>query len=355
MLVLPSGSSSSMRDGTILKVRLLLSVTAVLCGLPFVPNATSEVDAVPQWRMVPTTAGEFEYLGFWQRTSTNAYTSYAGAQIRFSLQGRAILHISSGCRGTIRIQENQHDPTFHDKRLTTSSVLIDGGATSTVFSVIYMSTVKDVSTPGNRLCFSGCSLAPDAHLTAPQQQRSGPLIAFVGDSITCGGAISGRQRPSDVTLTYGYLLAEATGARYWIQGIPGARVSTVLQLFRAGTDSRSLEHPDFVFINLGANTREESSRRYRKEMRLVVEHMLQESPQAEIVLINFMRMTPNRLPDLEAVASRFPKGAVTVFDARRFLVNYTDNGVHPDKESHARLANALVSFVGARFARQQTQ
>ena len=68
-------------------------------------------------------------------------------------------------------------------------------------------------------------------------------------------------------------------------------------------------------------------------------------PKTKVVLLNFCRMTPNRLPVLKELARSYPEGWVTCFDARPYLVGYSDEGVHPDAESHRLLADALYDYV----------
>jgi hypothetical protein len=101
---------------------------------------------------------------------------------------------------------------------------------------------------------------------------------------------------------------------------------------------------DLVLINLGANKRQEDNAHFFGDMKHLVDLIRTRHGGVRIVLLNFFRMTPNRLPGLLALAKLYPHD-VFVFDARPYLLGYSDGGVHPDVVSHRKLADALADYV----------
>jgi hypothetical protein len=303
-------------------------------------------------RSVPASSEAFEFLGVWQRDGANSVSAYAGSQIRFSLKGKATLLLRSGNPGSVRVCIRRDGKLIWDQPVVTPSVSIDGGLDSTTFSVVYVSSRGGHFDPLSPkvdcwLRFSGCELERGASLGPPVDPRTSPSVMFIGDSITSGGCLLGRGGSwriiSDVTQTYAFLLADKIRAKYQILAIPGGTTTSFLDVF--SLESAPSEKPCLVVINFGANERTKHRDKYSQQMRNLVHSVLKCYPATHIVLLNFMRMTPNRLPALEDVASEFSDERVSVFDARPFLVNYSDKGIHPDVESHRRLCDALVPVV----------
>jgi lysophospholipase L1-like esterase len=103
--------------------------------------------------------------------------------------------------------------------------------------------------------------------------------------------------------------------------------------------------PDVVFVNVGANDRWKRDHYYQAQMRVLVDNVLAVWPGTRVVLLNFFHMTPNRLPALKNVARSYPDGKVVCLDVRRHLVGYSDQRLHPDAESHAKLAEGLEDYL----------
>jgi len=308
---------------------------------------------------VSAVTGPFEYLGDWRLMTTTMATGFAGSQVRFDLTGKARLRVVPPASSAIRlVVKNGEDVVWNDL-LTTGVIDLDGGTAGSTFTVIHAASNAGQFDPAkppesSLLRFAGCELAPDAELSPPVTSRTGPVLAFIGDSITAGVRIRGRQghwsTNSDATRTYAFGLVENEQSRYLMWGIPGAIIETFIALFERDRPPPVFAPPDLVFINLGANQRNDSARHYREKMRTLLQGILRIYPQSRIVLLNFMRMTPNRLPELKALANEFPNGKVRVFDARPFLVGYADSGVHPDEKSHRRLSAALAPLVKVKLA-----
>ena len=300
----------------------------------------------------------FHYLGAWQTNSMGYYTMYPGSQVRFCLKGKARLAVRSGMPGTIRAVVRQGGSVVWDGLLDQTDIEVDGGTSSTPFSVVFVTTNKrgfDCSLPeatGAEFRFQGLSLDQYAVLGDVHETRSDILLDFIGDSITVGANILGRSgswsENSNATLTYGFLLAEGLQARYRIRAFPGSGCDDISDRFPFFQKTVSLptnEQPDLVFVNIGANNRELENPEYRNQMRTLLDVIFGTYPRTRVVLLNFCRMTPNRLPVLKELAQSYPEGAVSCFDSRPYLVGYSDEGVHPDTESHRKLADALGDYV----------
>jgi len=313
---------------------------------------------------VPADSSTFEYLGAWQNMTTHVATAYAGSQFRFALSGKACLRFLPPNHGTLRLKIQKDGNEIWNDVLQTDAIEVDGGEAFSSFSIVYLTSSAmrfDASNPpaASLLQFSGCNLAHDAGIRAPDKTRNGLSLAFIGDSITCGTCILGRQGDwsvhSDATRTYAFRLADALESNYLMWGIPGGKASSFSGLFGQALSSPSSRPPDLVFINLGANQRIHSEARFREGMRQLARGILLTYPETHIVLLNFMRMTPDRLPMFKSLAREFPVGKVSTFDARPFLVGYADDGVHPDEESHRRLGTALAEQVKAHMQSTGTE
>lgn len=303
-----------------------------------------------------------QYLGAWQTNSAGPYTVYPGSQVRFSLKGAASLAVRSGMPGTIRAAVLQGGSVVWSGLLDQTDIALDAGASTTPLSVVYQATNKRgfdsslVDAKGAEFRFEGLTLRHGAALSEPPQMRREVLLDFVGDSITAGVNILGRSdrwmHDSDASLTYAFQLAESLGVSYRIRAFPGVGCDTIagkFPFFQKGMPLPANEQPDVVYVNIGANDREETSPHYRTQMQKLLDVILRTYPKTKVVLLNFCRMTPNRLPVLMALAQSYSNGAVSCFDARPYLVGYSDEGVHPDVESHKRLAEALAARLRASF------
>ncbi len=303
----------------------------------------------------------FQYLGAWQTNGTRHYTIYPGSQVRFCLKGKACVSLRSGVPGTIRAMIRRGEAIVWDDIVGNNDVEIDAGSSPTNCSVVFLTTNTQGFDPASRdtsgaeLRFEGLSLGDNAVLEATPA-NNGILLDFVGDSITAGVAISGRSgtwaQNSNASLTYAFRLAERLGSRYRVRAFPGCGCGDIadkFSLFQKGIPLSTNEQPDIVFVNVAANDREKGTPRYRNQMRNLLDVIIGTYPKARIVLLNFCRMTPNRLPVLEELAKAYPNGKVSCFDARPYLVGYSDEGVHPDAESHRRLSYALADDLVTRL------
>lgn len=300
----------------------------------------------------------FQYFGAWQSNSTGRYTIYPGSQVRFRLKGNAHLVAGSGLPGMIRVKVRRDESVVWDGLLGRGGIDIDGGTTSALFSIIYVAAGKKGFDPvlpdaqGAVFGFHGIELDARSVLHDPPQPTNHSMLDFIGDSITAGVVILGRSgtwaEHSDASLTYAFQLAERIGARYRIRSFPGGKsddISGRCAFFRKGIPLSINEQPDIVFINIGANDRAKKNDHYRTKMRAILNVTFSVYPTTKIVLLNFFRMTPDRMPVLEELARSYPDGRVMCFDTRPYLMGYSDRGVHPDVASHRKLADALVPYV----------
>jgi hypothetical protein len=300
----------------------------------------------------------FEYLGLWQTNSTGLYTIYPGSQVGFRLQGKARLAVHSGMPETIHAQVRSGGTVLWDGFPGQGDIAIDAGTSAVPCSVVYLATcMKGFDTSradaaGAELRFDGITLEDGASLEPPRERRNGVLFEFLGDSITAGDAILGRSSSwaadSDATLTYAFRLAESLHVGYRIRAFPGAKCDEICRKFpfaRRSIPIAAETPPRVVFVNIAANDRLKGDAQYQAQMRVLLDLIFQTYPATKVILLNFHRMTPNRLPVLKELARSYPPGTVMWFDTRPYLVGYSDKGVHPDVESHARLAAALAAHV----------
>lgn len=171
------------------------------------------------------------------------------------------------------------------------------------------------------------------------------LIEIIGDSIARGEGLTEHAEDQDPSIAFPALLSEELKLEIHVKGWPGAMAGQIASTYAeklGEIDSEKVGHPDLIFINLGANHRHHSSREYEKQMHQLLAVVSHSHPDSRIVLLNFFRMRPNRLPSLERLAARFPANMVIVWDVRATLVGYVDYGIHPDKESHRKLTAEVV-------------
>lgn len=308
--------------------------------------------------LTPADSPVFQYLGAWQAENGSQFTIYPGSQMRFGLKGRASLAFQAGCSESILAMVRKNGEIVWRGILGQDNIEVDGGEAGASFSVVYLAsshTGFDPAAPGAKaaeLRFHGAQLGEDGAWAAPPGIEDGPLVEFIGDSITEGAHISARSEwwsaDSDASLTYAFQLAERLQGRYRIRAFRGdgyVELAGKFPFFRKEVPLLPEDRPDIVFANIGANERLKNDVEYRLDARRLLDAIFKTSPDARVILMNFHRMTPNRLPVLKELANSYPVGSVLCFDARTYLTGYSDSGVHPDPESHRRLADALLAFV----------
>lgn len=319
--------------------------------------------AVVLWAMCPTAdaapvpAGDpaFRYFGKWREAEENHATIQPGSQVRFRLVGAAHLDVQPGATDELSVLLRKDGAPIWKGVLATNGLEMDGGSTGGNFSLVYLAARRpqiyplDSEAAPATLRFRGLWLHGDARLEELPEMAPALRVDFVGDSITVGASIAGRtndwHQNFDASRTYSFQLAEALSADYRIWAFGGARGRDLLSHWPGQLAETSESAPRIVFINVGANNRSLPEDAYAQVMRQLVDASRAVCPQAKVVLLNFFRMTPNRLPSLHKLSQTYPPGTVRCFDARPYLVGYSDGGVHPDPESHARLARALADWI----------
>ena len=317
------------------------------------------VPAQPMANRLPADAPGFRYLGAWQEIAAGRRTIHPGSQVRFCLRGGARLALQPGQPEGIMVAIRWEGADVWRGRLGSGVPSIDGGEQGAEFSVVYLAARQprfDPALPDAEVAeleFHGLVLDEGGQLGDLPDQPGHFRMDFIGDSITVGDSILGRSavwdRDFDASLTYSFKLAEMLAADYRIWAFGGARGGQIISQLPALQAETRGAHPRLTFINVGANNRSTNPTHYRAMMSQLMDQVFEAHPQTRIVLLNFFRMTPNRLPILRELAKTYPPGAVRCFDARAYLVGYSDGGVHPDAESHGRLACALAAFVRGEF------
>jgi lysophospholipase L1-like esterase len=327
---------------------------------------TPKPRAEPSARTIMAREAPVELLGAWHTNETGYYTIYAGSRICFNLRGKAKILTATAAADPIRVVVRRAESKVWDGIVGKDGISLDGGTEAVPFSVIYVAGRDggfDPAQPGAagaELHFRGFEVEKDTVLSFARQRSRRLMLDFLGDSITVGDAILGSDgswtNRSDATLTFGYLLAAKLDAQYRIRGFPGENCETILRKatsFRQGIPLSTNVPPDAVFVNIGANDRWTREGTLHHGMRTLVAGLLDAWPNTRVVLLNFHRMTPNRLPMLKAVAQSFPTGRVVCFDARPYLTGYSDERIHPDAESHSRLAAALAKYLATDLLRDR--
>lgn len=330
-----------------------------LCPILFLCAAYAHSGEAGPSRVASSVDPAFEYLGLWTQQEGRAMSIYAGSQVRFCLRGTGRLMLVSGLDGTIRTGIRRDGEPVWDAVLSGShGIAVDGGEHGAEFSLVYLSSTARGFYPqkegakGAELSFSGLELGEKSQLSAPAKKRSLCIMDFIGDSITAGCAISGADgdplQDANAADTFGFKLSELLGAAGRMFAHPGGTCDEVREcypLFRFGLPVDTNATPRVVIVNVGANDRFLKETRYVMSVRQLVDRVRSYYPDTVVVLLNFFRMTPDRLPALQRIAGSYPDGDVTCFDARPYLVDYSDQGVHPGTESHSRLAEALTEFI----------
>lgn len=337
-------------------MRRIIRTTALL-GLLFV-LATQMSMAGPPLRHLDPKSPHFRYLGAWQADGTIPHTIYPGSRIEFCLKGKARLQIKAGLPDFVKIRIERNGKEAWCGRIGESDVEIDGGDVPSLFSVIYVGCKRmefDASAAdakGAEFQFKGLDLEADGMAGTAPKDRHSLRIEFIGDSITVGDVIHGRDgawhENSDVTLTYSYILGNKLGVPYSLRAFPGSRASDWLDrfpFFQKSIPVHTTNPPDVVFVNIGANSRHDGATKHFRDMNALLDLIFDTYPQTKVVLLNFFRMTPERLPVHQQLCRSYPEGRVLSFDARPYLVGYSDSNLHPNVESHRRLAIALERFV----------
>lgn len=305
-----------------------------------------------------TESPTIRYLGAWQTNAAGHYTIYPGSQVAFSLQGKGRVAFCSALPHSIRVAVRRAGVTVWDGVVDREEIALDGGTSSVPFAVVYLASAArgfDTNAPmsqGAEFTFIGVSSDKGGHFSPTQERRQEPVVEFIGDSITAGVVIHGRDgawsNNSDASLTYAFLAADRLRLPYRIRGYPGSPCDGLARnypWFRTGIPLPTNETPAIVVVNLGANDRPKSAADYQAGAGNLLKTIFATYPKTRVVLMNFCRMTPNRLPVLKTLSQSYPTGRVSLFDARRYLVGYSDEGVHPDVESHRRLADALSDYL----------
>lgn len=291
--------------------------------------------------------------GAWQRAGDELVTPYPGSAIHFSLMGPARVLMRSPGPDSIKLQIRADDEDIFSGVWNDSFYALDASTNQVNYAITFIAAREAgfYETNSSRLIFEGIETAGGANLL-PQDSPADPeRLIFIGDSITAGSVIHGREgewhENSDASLTFALQLAQQLNADYELRGFPGAQLHELISVspfFVEDTPLEAAGKVDWVIINAGANDRQLEAREYRNKLGELISVSRSTYPGARVLLLNFFRMTPPRWPELEKVARSFPGGDVVCIDARPYLVDYTDGHVHPGPESHRRLADALAGF-----------
>jgi len=338
----------------------------VILGFVIGAQCWSPCGAALSGSRVPPDDPRLTYCGAWECDSEDVSTVYGGSQLKLYLSGKARLLFRPGTGRSLMLSVREGKSVIWRGIPPESGLELNSGTTTSCFSVIYVAANRIPAVASSTNCradewrISGLLVESGSILVPSPMPLKRLMVEFLGDSITSGDGLCGRSGnplvDADASLTYAFLLAERLGCSYRIRGYPGAspRIVTdkLVWLDKGRTIKEDLK-PDMVFINLGANRRVDSDVQYLSDMKGLVEGIRDQYAGVKIVLMNFFRMTPDRMPVLASLAKKYP-GEVSVFDARPYLVGYSDSGVHPDKESHRRLAAALEEIVIKRPDRPNT-
>jgi hypothetical protein len=291
--------------------------------------------------------------GVWLESDGGHRTGYAGSSVRFDLTGAASIQLRCTKPESLHVRVTVGDAVLHDGRWTGTVFRVSATARAVRVTATLIATRDNLfpRSPGTQtfgeLVFTGVEADDHSTVTAIPD---GCLVDFIGDSITAGVSILGRDgdETSDASLSFGYLVGTDTGFSSRIRGYSGARTAELSQLYpwaAPGIPLPQQPSPHWVVVNCGANDRNLAGWAYRRQIEELVTSIISTHPTARIVLLNFFRMTPNRLPILREIAARDTHRRVFVFDARPHLVDYSDGNVHPGPDSHRRLGIALAAFL----------
>lgn len=291
--------------------------------------------------------------GIWLESDGEYRTGYAGSSVRFDLTGTARIRLHCTTSESLHIRVTVGDSVVHDGRWTGAVVGVSTTSHAARVTATLISS-RDAVFPRDpdahafgELVFTGVEGEDQSTVTAIPADC---VVDFIGDSIMAGDSIHGREgdETSDASLSFGYRVGLEPGFHARIRGYPGARTAELSRVYPWAAPRIPLPRlpsPRWVVVNSGANDRNLPAWAYRRQMTELVASIRALHPDAGIVLLNFFRMTPNRLPILREIATRDATGKVVAFDARPHLVDYSDGNVHPGPESHRRLGIALAAFL----------
>lgn len=201
------------------------------------------------------------------------------------------------------------------------------------------------------LSFTGFGLEGRQAVVQPPEPPGLPSFEVVGDSILFGSGLADDSKGLRPEKAFPALLAAKLGMKADLQGWSGAQAGRIAARYPMKTDETQgvrRGDPQWILVNLGANHRTQSRREYTGQLESLVNRIVEENPGKPIILLNFFRMRPDRLGTLRAVARDREKEAdIQVWDVRACLVGYTDAGIHPDRESHRRLADVLAEKLSS--------
>jgi len=210
--------------------------------------------------------------------------------------------------------------------------------------------------------FVGGCVAPDAGHRKPAQP--GPVrVACVGDSITYGSGVQGRE-----TNSYPVVLGRMLGARYEVRnfGVSGA---TLLKQgdhpwwkTKAFADATAYA-PDVVIIKLGTNDSKpqnwEHKGAFASDARALVEHFraLPSRPLVYLCLpvpvyqdrwgINEATVKGEVIPMIRGVAKELCVPVIDLYGAMKNRAEVFPDGVHPNHVGAAQLAQAVLYEIAA--------
>lgn len=317
--------------------------------------------STPDNRWVAPTDPHLGYEGLWFSDGVERFSLLPGAGISFELHGSAEIWVGSSPVPGLRLVVQRDGASDREWIPDGGALLLEQPDVPALFRLRQIATRGKPFFGGEadrraaEFRFQGLRLLGGSRVRPPPPPPR-PLLEFVGDSISCGDSILGRgeegwKGASDARLSFPWLLGDLLRAETRLCAFPGATLERLIHAYPRIRTSPDIFPPalpaDWVILNVGANDRNLPKAVFKANLTRLLELCAEANPKARILLLNFFRMSPDRLPLLREVATAFPIATVEVLDVRSTLVGYSDAAVHPDAPSHRNLASLLRSYLSS--------
>lgn len=318
----------------------------MLCALMLMPYALRAQDDLSVCSLT----------GLWVEEDNCVSTRFVGDGFTWQATGTQTLAFDASCQEIYRVLI-WRDTDIVYNGCVEASLTIPGMDSEGHYRLqVVASAAKVVQGEGvprsQTLSFRGLMTTENRPVLRTIRQESTRSLLFIGDSILLGVAIRGREKAplerNDVRSAFPEAVSGELDAQPVRWGFAGMGLGEAVDLFVHYPEARwweSFGPPQAVIINMGANDRMLSQRAYIALLGRLIDHIKRAFPKAPIILTNFYRMKPNRLAALTRLAQRDTEKRTRVFDARAYILGYTDNGVHPDIKSHAAMARAFSRYL----------
>ena len=298
------------------------------------------------------------YVGAWRSEGASRYSVYAGSHFRIRFHGAVKVVLSPDPTNPPKIKVRVLGASAGLTHTVNDRLLLDSGGDVVEYEIAlqsHLDTVYDPSAPdydGSRLSVLGISLVNGTVLLPATSPDASLHVEFLGDSILQGDRIlqgfGNNLEAMDGTGSFAYLVGRTRNISYRIRGYGGESVQTLdekVPFFGSGIPLETAPPARWVVVTIGANDRALNQDAYQGHVESLLQSIQAVFPDAAILVLNFFNNTPNRNTGIQSAIDAVASASAVFFDAQPYLLDYTDQGIHPDRASHRFLAQALLDFL----------